>query len=380
MALLGGRRTPSLVGLDIQANEVIAAEVSHGRGQLKRAAAAPLPPGLVHEGEFTDPQALSAALKSFFQQHKLHRHVRLGVANQRVVVRAMELPVIERREDLDAAIRFQAGERLPMPLEDAVLDYQVIERFSDENGTAHDRVVLVAAPRQMVEGMMAVVRGAGLKLAGIDVGAFALIRALHGAAGNGIETVVEPNGEDPAAAGVDRNDGGVPVTPQAADAVAYCHLGAVTSLAVAHGPNCLFARTMPYGMEAIERKLAESREMPIADARRWLTYVGLARELGELEGDADFVAACRAALEEGVAQLSSVVQASLDYYAAQPEARNVRKVLVSGPGTEIGGLVAALGELVPGTVEVAQPPARTDEIAPAHLALAYGLAIDEVAA
>lgn len=373
-----GRRTPFVVGLDIQANDIVAAEVPHGRGALRRAAIAPLPPGLVREGEIGDPESLGEAIKSLFQEHKLNRRVRMGIGSQRAVVRAIELPAIERREDLEAAVRFQAGERLPMSLDEAVLDFRIIERFADAEGTQRDRVIMVAAPKDIVEGMIHVARKAGLKLIGIDANAFALIRALHGAAGNGNVPVA---GEDhDANAGGDQ--GGEPhaLAPALEDAVVYVHLGSLTTFAVAHGANCLFARTLPYGMDAVERQLAERRQVSVDDARRWLAYVGLATDVAELEGDAELVTGCRSVLEGGVEQLASVVQASLDYYASQPEAHRVRKLLVSGPGTEIGGLVEALAAHVPAPVQAAHPPTATNDIPPAQLALAYGLALEEAAA
>ena len=65
----------------------------------------------------TDAETLSSVLRSFFSQNKLGKAVRLGIANQRVVVRTLRLPLIEKDEELDTAIRFQAAEQIPMPLE-----------------------------------------------------------------------------------------------------------------------------------------------------------------------------------------------------------------------------------------------------------------------
>ena len=46
----------------------------------------------------------------------------------------IELPAIENEQELEAAVRFQAQEELPMPLEQAVLDYHVLERVDDGEG------------------------------------------------------------------------------------------------------------------------------------------------------------------------------------------------------------------------------------------------------
>ena len=50
------------------------------------------------------------------------------MANQQIVVRQIELPAIEDSKELDAAVRFQAAETIAMPLDEAVLDYQLLGR------------------------------------------------------------------------------------------------------------------------------------------------------------------------------------------------------------------------------------------------------------
>ena len=95
-------------------------------GSIGRVASAELAPGVTADGEVVDPAALSAALKDLFRTHKLPKRVRLGVANQQIVVRQLEMPMIEDEAERDAAVRFQAAEAIAMPLEEAILDYQPI--------------------------------------------------------------------------------------------------------------------------------------------------------------------------------------------------------------------------------------------------------------
>src|SRR5204862_7343908 len=110
------------------------ARASGGRAD-PHGAPAPRDGGLSKAGEVVDPGALSAALKAMFAEYKLSRSVRLGVANQRVAVRTFRLPLIEDPKELETAVRFQAQENLPMPLDQAMLDHRVISRFTAEDGT-----------------------------------------------------------------------------------------------------------------------------------------------------------------------------------------------------------------------------------------------------
>ena len=121
------KRDNVLVGLEIEAGSVAAAEIRvNGSSQLTATAIAPMPAGAFDDGEVTDPVALAKVLRSFFSEHNLSRRVRLGIANQRVVVRTLRLPALEDPEKLEAAVRFQAQEQIPMPIDQAILDHRVV--------------------------------------------------------------------------------------------------------------------------------------------------------------------------------------------------------------------------------------------------------------
>jgi type IV pilus assembly protein PilM len=117
-----------LVGLKIGASQLAAATVTNnGSAELLLVARQALEPGIVVGGELRDPERLSEALKKFFAAHDLpRRNVRLGVANNRIGVRTFDIAGIEDPGQLDNAVRFRAQEALPIPIEDAVLDYHVL--------------------------------------------------------------------------------------------------------------------------------------------------------------------------------------------------------------------------------------------------------------
>jgi type IV pilus assembly protein PilM len=180
---LSPKKQSTVVGLDIEAGSVAAAEViANGDVRVGRTGVAPLAPGVTRDGEITDPEALGTTVKELFSQTKLPREVRVGVANQRVVVRTLRLPQIDDPKEVETAVRFQAPDHIPMPLEQSVLDWQVVGRRIGEDNRQMD-VVVVAARRDMVSGLLGALREAGLKPVGIDVAAFGMIRALAGEVG-----------------------------------------------------------------------------------------------------------------------------------------------------------------------------------------------------
>src|SRR5581483_4318526 len=126
----GGHSAKRLVGLKIGASQIAAARVSNnGVAELLQLARDPLAAGVVVAGELRDPEALGDALKVFFARHKLPRKgVRLGIASNRIGVRILDIVGVEEDKQLANAVQFRAQEALPIPLDEAVLDYHVLDQ------------------------------------------------------------------------------------------------------------------------------------------------------------------------------------------------------------------------------------------------------------
>ncbi len=99
-----------IVGLDIQPGHVAAVQARvNGSIVVKHAAGAPLPADIVREGEVLDEGVLAETLRELFKDGRLSRRVRLGVANQRTVLRTLELPADHRSQGA------RRGRALPRP-------------------------------------------------------------------------------------------------------------------------------------------------------------------------------------------------------------------------------------------------------------------------
>jgi type IV pilus assembly protein PilM len=354
------KKAGGIAGLDIEAGSIAATEVEGANGFARVTASAiqPLEPGTFHEGEVLDSDTLAVALRTLFSQNKLSKRVRLGVGNQRVVVRTLRLPAIEDPKEMDAAVRFQAQEQMPMPLDQAVIEHQVVGGVPAEEGAAPQvDVVVVAARRDMVSSFVEPIRRAGLQPVGVDLSAFAMIRALADA--GGVDGHTE-QGQSPG------------------EAVLYCNVGDVTNLAVARGRSCLFTRVSYAGLESIAERLAAARGLNPEHATQWLSYVGLERPAEELEGDPETVVESRAALEDGVTALLDELRLSLDYYGAQESALPVGRIVLSGPGSAIPGLARRMEDGLGTAIAVSRPAglASFDDGAAARLTLSYGLALE----
>ncbi|HEV7398794.1 MAG TPA: type IV pilus assembly protein PilM [Solirubrobacterales bacterium] len=347
-----------LVGLEIEAGSIAATEVrANGDIRVTATATAPLPPEAFHDGEVTDPGTVSEALRALFEDHKLSRKVRLGIANQRVVVRTLRLPAIDDPGELASAVRFAAQEQIAMPLDQAVVDHRVVGGIGAVEGAAPQvDVMVVAARRDMIAASLKPLRDAGLEPVGVDLSAFAMIRALG-------DQAPPTQAED----------------APAPSAVLYCNVGDVTNLAVAKGRSCLFTRVSPAGLEDIAGSLASTTGLPPEHARMWLEHVGLALPAAEIEGDPDTVAKARASLENGASALLDELRLSLDFYGAQEAAVPVARIVFCGPGSVIPGLVERMEPDLGLPIAIGRPEALSglDPSSAARLTLPFGLALNQ---
>ncbi len=343
----GGKAAKAaVVGLDLDPGHVAAAEVHvNGSVAVRRGAVATLAQGVLRDGEVSDAGALTTAIKDLWAEHDLPKHVRLGIANQRIVVRSLDMPPLDDDRALESAVRVEAPDHIPMPMDEAVLDFQRIGNVETPAGT-RARVVVVAVRREMVERYVEAVTAAGLKVAGVDLSAFALVRAMHDRAHD-------------------------------ASGVMYVNVSGLINVAVTSGEHCLFTRAGTGGLDAMVQTLSDRRGLTSEHATQWMTHVGLVDPVESVEGDADIVAATRTVLDEGVHQLADTVRNSLNFYRMQQNAASVDRVVLTGPVVTIPGLDAQLSSALGMPVERRVVSHEDgDETSASRLAVAAGLAVD----
>ncbi len=339
------RQEKTIVGLELDPSHVAAAEV-HVNGQImvSKGAVADLRPGVLRDGEVVDTAALSDVLRTMFADHGLGTNVRIGVANQRIVVRTLDLPLVNDPAALEAAVRAGAPDHIPVPMDEAVLDFQPLGTVETAQGP-RTRVVIVAVRRDMIDRLVTATNDAGLTLAGIDLSAFAMVRALR------------PAGTQ--------------------QAVLYINLAGLANVAVANDTGCLFTRAAAGGLDAIVQTLSERRGLTMEHARGWLQHVGLATPIEAVEGDAELVAAVRQTLDEGVHQVADTVRNSLNFYRMQDSAEPVERAVLTGPAVAIPGFAEELATQLHLPVESALVATDEEGADSGRLTVAAGLALGD---
>ncbi len=321
-----------LVGLTVGASQLAAAEVeNNGHARVVKLARQPLERGIVVGGELRDPDALAVALKSFFRKQKLpKRNVRLGIANNRIGVRIFELEGIDDPDQLHNAIWFRAQEALPVAVDQAVLDYHVLERRVSDEGVVTWRVLLVVAYREAIERYVTACRAAGVKLVGVDLEAFALLRAV----------------------GANADADGAPVDA-ATVVVSIGHDRA--TLVVSDGDVCQFTRVLDWGGFALDIAVARALDLTPSEAepiRRAIDLDSADAPAGLSTGQA---AAARDTIERQVEAFARELVSALRFYQDQPDSQALGEVVLTGGTSHVGGLAERLQRLLGVPVRLGDP-------------------------
>jgi type IV pilus assembly protein PilM len=353
-------RKHEVVGLKVGASQIAASRVVNNGGsvpKLVQLARRPLEPGVVVGGEVRDVSALAQMLDSFFTEHELPRRgIRLGIGSNQIGVRTLDVDGIEDEGQLANAVRFRAHEALAIPIDQAVLDYHVVRETVGESGSISRRVLLAAAYREPIDQYVQAFREAGLELEGIDVEAFALLRAVA-------PERASANGDQPSA-------------------VVALSLGHDRStLAISDGKVCDFVRVLPWGGAKLEAAIARDLALAPDEAAELKRAVSLAADADPF-GDPRLLLA-REAVTREVQSLARELVASLQFYQGQPDSLAIAEILVTGGTTQLPGLAEELERLVRARVRVADPLAHV-EVAKtvssrddlASLAVAIGLGVD----
>lgn len=305
------------IGLDLGATAVRATVLApgtldgrpsvtvHGAGEV------PLPPGAVVNGVVSDGGAVTRALKELWQINKFEcRSVILGITNQQVVVRDITLPNLSP-DQLAMALPFQAREIVPIPLDQALLDFAPLGKPN----TATDTVsgLLVAAPRAPVVAAVNAVERAGLKVARVDLSTFAVLRSIAGEQ-HAVEAVIDIGSH-------------------------------ITSVVIHNEGVPKVVRAVTRAGDEITELLASKGGLDREEAERAKREIGLT---GPDRAVAEIVA-------QGFRPLIAELRSSLQYFVSVTGGRRVERISLTGSGAELRGLPELLSEQLGAPTSVVQP-------------------------
>jgi type IV pilus assembly protein PilM len=311
------------IGLDIGTSSVRAAQVTVSKGSpvLERFGQVALPPGVVRDGEVVDTDAVAHAIKTLWTQAKFtKKEVVLGVSNQKVVVRLVDLPWMPQ-DDLKASLKFQVADLVPMPVEEAVLDFVPLEEVVSDSTKLY-RGLLVAASQDAVLDSIRAVQKAGLRVSTVDLTPFAVLRVA------GTQDSFGLGGPE-----------------------AVVDIGAkVTNIIVHEGGVPKFVRILLLGGDDITGAIVEKLGISPVEAE------ALKRNPAALAEPS--AASARKVLDQALVEFVDEVRGSVDYFVAMSGGRPLSRFVLSGGGSLSDGLAQRLATAVRTPVEYGRPFAQ----------------------
>lgn len=312
----------TIVGIDIGSRSVRAIEVqgaTKAKPVITRYHEIPLPQGSVRRGEVLEVSTVADALKRLWSSGGFKsKDVVLGMGGQRVFARELVVPrapIDQIRESLP----FQVQELLPVPVDEAILDFYPISEEVGADGPVVNGL-LIAAIKEAVTANVAAVLQAGLHPVHVDLIPFALSRALDPVNASTALTVLIGVGAD------------------------------TTNVIITQGGVPLFVRILTAGGDDITRALSTALHIDLTAAESFKRQLGLGS--GEVPLDQ------RPAVEiiyAVVGELFSSIRNTLNYFLTTKRNVRLESVVVSGGGTQLAGFNDALAEMIGLPVAQAQP-------------------------
>lgn len=297
----------TFVGLDIGSSSIRAVETTSTRESKDRPTVvnfgqAHLFEGTVVGGVIKDEKAVTQALRSLWSTAEFTtRNVVLGVSHQQVIVREIDVANLPAKE-LHQALPYLVRDALPLPVDQALIDFYPLEKPDARAETVHGLVM--AAPKDPVVETVRAVENAGLHVSQVDLACFAALRASAHLA-NDTEALVD--------------------------------LGATGTNIVVHTDGTpKIVRTVPRGGIDITKLISTRMDLTTAEAEKVKCRFGLVSN-GEL-ADEERIEVIGEALRPLVAEIRS----SFNYFASTNPDHEVKRLALVGGAALLPGLTDEL--------------------------------------
>jgi type IV pilus assembly protein PilM len=277
---------------------------SGGRAKLVNLGQVRLPARAVVDGAIADIPAVTGAIQKCLSEGNFSaKDVHLGIAGLRAITRELDMPHVPDNE-LDSAVRLQALDVIPFPVDKTVMSARPLEELTGPDGSPIRRVLLAAAHRDLVDPLLEAVEAAGLNAVSIDLTSTALIRSLF----------------DPA------------TTMDGPEAIVAIGAG-LTTVVVHEAGVPHFVRTIAEGGDTITAAIAGALDLPIDDAETTKR---------NLDQSGPHIRAAATAANEAATSLIAEIRSSIEYYSTLPGRSEIRRVTLTGGGSRLSGLLERL--------------------------------------
>jgi len=342
-----------LVGLDVgtSAVKVVQLQLAHRGAKLLALGVAPLPPEAIVEGTVMDAHVVVEAIREAITASKIKfKDVVTAIPSRAIIMKTIRLPQMSY-EELSESIVWEAEQYIPFPIEDVVLDFQVVS--PGDTTTKQMEVLLIAAKKDKVNSHLNLIHDAGLNPVILDVDVFAFSNCYE-------LNAEQAAGEEP---------------------IGFIEIGAgLTNISVVKKGIPQFTRGLSLGGSYFTKAIQKAFNLNFDQAEK-LKKGGDGKEFGEL----DILPVMNSILDD----LLSEIQRSIEHYRTTIGEFGIAKVVLSGGSSKIPNIDRIFSDKLGVPVEIFNPlrkveinprlfnPEQLREMAP-MLTVGIGLATRKV--
>jgi type IV pilus assembly protein PilM len=346
------KKSESIIGIDIGTSNVKLAEIGREKNKLilRNAVLWDLPDNVAEDGYIADIAGLAEILQQVIAKNGIRAQEAVVAVNGRsIFVREVAFPVMAEAE-LREAIKWDMEKYVPFAPGSYYHDFAIVGKSSDEQ-EQEMKVLLVAAPQDLVNKLVSTLKTVGLRTMAVDIEPLAIYRTLSGAENS---VVVDIGGH--AAQVIVFQNGSPTVT-----------------------------RAIPINGQRFTEAVMSVLELDYNEAENLKL-----RQKNLLKQDAQDESILNTHLGNLVSELAKEIRRTLEYFQMQNKYAVVEKVFLSGGGARLDNLAQQLALELDLQVVVHNPtakltvppsfdPVQWQEIAP-QFSVAIGLALAEVTA
>lgn len=349
----------SYLGIDLGASSIKVVELANegGRARLVTYGFIEQPLSQVGKEDIRDrPKEAAKLLKEVCKKAKTTTNkVIAALPTFSVFTSIINLPTMPEKE-LPSAIRWEAKKVIPMPLEEAILDWKILEDVEKKAGESPEqsrrdkqqKILLTAAAKDLVKKYVEVFKESGLALLSLETEAFAMIRSLVG------------------------ND---------KSAILIVDIGASnTDLSVIDKGIPALNRSIDLGGMNVTQNITQILNIGIEEAEQFKQDTGLT---------AVESAGSQGTIEKALAPIINEIKYTLNLYQGEKGegSRTIEKIIITGGSAYLPNLPEYLSKVLDKKVYIGDPWARViypedlkpvlDEIGP-RFSVAIGLAMRDI--
>lgn len=310
-----GRSATPIIGVDIGTNSIKVAQFKKDRNALSLVnfGVVPTPEGTIEEGKIVKGDPISEALGSLLSLHSfVGKRVSASVSGQLVTVRQITVDEIPR-QSLGDIIKWEMEKHISYPIEEAVFDYQVLSRNKTDDGGVKVNCLVAAAPLDIVNALVGVLRKTQLEPVFIEVEPFAELRLVDHVA------YKRPDLD--------------------AKTIVMVNIGAtITSINVADQSMIRLTRMIPFGGTRVSQAIAGAMGVSLERAEELKQEAANVDPDANLEVGSDAERVTSAALPV-IDELVLEIRRSLNYYTTRFESDRPLHIILSGGMANLKGIV-----------------------------------------